>query len=243
MARREHLGEFEQIVLLAVLRLGDDAYGVPDPARDRTPHRTLTHGRCVVPDPRSTRSQRLRHVLVWRPVSRTWRPIQTLLSHATAGASYAAREPRCPGRHVGRARTSGNPWLLTIRSGFGSCGAYAPFAPPTRNSAISWRNTPQASRTLSGWRDRSSACRDGRGHTSRLTKEEPRCCRTCGMISVTRCGRSAAARRLPPPRSCPSRSASASTRGCFRSSTVWPCGRCRLLSRPSWSASIRNFEA
>jgi PadR family transcriptional regulator, regulatory protein PadR len=28
MARREHLGEFEQIVLLAVLRLGDDAYGV-----------------------------------------------------------------------------------------------------------------------------------------------------------------------------------------------------------------------
>jgi PadR family transcriptional regulator PadR len=29
MARRERLGEFEQIVLLAVLRLGDRAYGVP----------------------------------------------------------------------------------------------------------------------------------------------------------------------------------------------------------------------
>jgi PadR family transcriptional regulator, regulatory protein PadR len=29
MARREYLGEFEQIVLLAVLRLGDEAYGVP----------------------------------------------------------------------------------------------------------------------------------------------------------------------------------------------------------------------
>ena len=29
MARREHLGEFEQIVLLAVLRLGGEAYGVP----------------------------------------------------------------------------------------------------------------------------------------------------------------------------------------------------------------------
>jgi PadR family transcriptional regulator PadR len=29
MAGREHLGEFEQIVLLAVLRLRDDAYGVP----------------------------------------------------------------------------------------------------------------------------------------------------------------------------------------------------------------------
>ena len=29
MARREHLGELEQIVLLAVLRLGEGAYGVP----------------------------------------------------------------------------------------------------------------------------------------------------------------------------------------------------------------------
>ena len=29
MAQREHLGEFEQIVLLAVLRLGENAYGVP----------------------------------------------------------------------------------------------------------------------------------------------------------------------------------------------------------------------
>ena len=29
MPARDHLGEFEQIVLLAVLRLGDDAYGVP----------------------------------------------------------------------------------------------------------------------------------------------------------------------------------------------------------------------
>jgi PadR family transcriptional regulator PadR len=29
VAGLEHLGEFEQIVLLAVLRLGDDAYGVP----------------------------------------------------------------------------------------------------------------------------------------------------------------------------------------------------------------------
>jgi DNA-binding PadR family transcriptional regulator len=29
MARREHLGEFEQIVLLAIVRLEADAYGVP----------------------------------------------------------------------------------------------------------------------------------------------------------------------------------------------------------------------
>ena len=29
MARREYLGEFEQIVLLAILRLADEAYGVP----------------------------------------------------------------------------------------------------------------------------------------------------------------------------------------------------------------------
>jgi DNA-binding PadR family transcriptional regulator len=29
MGSREHLGEFEQIVLLAIIRLGDNAYGVP----------------------------------------------------------------------------------------------------------------------------------------------------------------------------------------------------------------------
>jgi PadR family transcriptional regulator PadR len=29
MNQREHLGEFEVIVLLAVVRLGDDSYGVP----------------------------------------------------------------------------------------------------------------------------------------------------------------------------------------------------------------------
>ena len=29
MGRREYLGEFEQIVLLAILRLGEDTYGVP----------------------------------------------------------------------------------------------------------------------------------------------------------------------------------------------------------------------
>ena len=38
MARREHLGEFEHIVLLAVLRLGADAYGVP--IRSEIEHRT-----------------------------------------------------------------------------------------------------------------------------------------------------------------------------------------------------------
>jgi PadR family transcriptional regulator, regulatory protein PadR len=29
MARREHLGEFEHIVMLAIVRLGEEAYGVP----------------------------------------------------------------------------------------------------------------------------------------------------------------------------------------------------------------------
>lgn len=38
MARRDHLGEFEQLVLLAVLRLQDDAYGVP--IRREIEHRT-----------------------------------------------------------------------------------------------------------------------------------------------------------------------------------------------------------
>src|SRR5437879_1911798 len=38
MASREYLGEFEQIVLLALLRLGKDAYGVP--IRHEIEHRT-----------------------------------------------------------------------------------------------------------------------------------------------------------------------------------------------------------
>jgi DNA-binding PadR family transcriptional regulator len=42
---REHLGEFEQIVLLAVLRLGDDAYGVPIRLEiERRTGRSLTVG-------------------------------------------------------------------------------------------------------------------------------------------------------------------------------------------------------
>jgi len=45
MARREHLGEFEQIVLLAVLRLADDAYGVPIRLEiEQRTGRTLTVG-------------------------------------------------------------------------------------------------------------------------------------------------------------------------------------------------------
>jgi len=45
MAHREHLGELEQIVLLAVLRLGEDAYGVPIGLEiERRTGRSLTVG-------------------------------------------------------------------------------------------------------------------------------------------------------------------------------------------------------
>ena len=45
MARREHLGEFEQIVLLAVVRLRDEAYGVPIRLEiERRTGRSLTVG-------------------------------------------------------------------------------------------------------------------------------------------------------------------------------------------------------
>lgn len=45
MARREHIGELEQIVLLAVLRLGEDAYGVPIRLEiERRTGRSLTVG-------------------------------------------------------------------------------------------------------------------------------------------------------------------------------------------------------
>ena len=36
---RESLGHFELLVLLALLRQGDEAYGVPDRARYRGQHR------------------------------------------------------------------------------------------------------------------------------------------------------------------------------------------------------------
>jgi len=45
MAKGEHLGEFEQIVLLAILRLGEEAYGVPIREEiERRTGRTLTVG-------------------------------------------------------------------------------------------------------------------------------------------------------------------------------------------------------
>ena len=45
MGRREYLGEFEQIVLLAILRLADEAYGVPIRLEiERRTGRTLTVG-------------------------------------------------------------------------------------------------------------------------------------------------------------------------------------------------------
>lgn len=45
MAGREHLGEFEQIVLLAILRLGREAYGVPIRLEiERRTGRTVTVG-------------------------------------------------------------------------------------------------------------------------------------------------------------------------------------------------------
>jgi PadR family transcriptional regulator len=45
MARREHLGEFEQIVLLAIVRLGEEAYGVPIRSEiERRTGRSLTVG-------------------------------------------------------------------------------------------------------------------------------------------------------------------------------------------------------
>lgn len=45
MTRREHLGDLEQIVLLAILRLGDEAYGVPIRREiERRTGRSLTVG-------------------------------------------------------------------------------------------------------------------------------------------------------------------------------------------------------
>jgi DNA-binding PadR family transcriptional regulator len=45
MPGRDHLGEFEQLVLLAIVRLGEDAYGVPIRREiEKRTHRSLTVG-------------------------------------------------------------------------------------------------------------------------------------------------------------------------------------------------------
>ncbi len=45
MAKGDHLGEFEHIVMLAIIRLGDEAYGVPIRVDiERRTGRTLTVG-------------------------------------------------------------------------------------------------------------------------------------------------------------------------------------------------------
>ncbi len=54
MSRNSHLGEFEQLVLLAILRLGDDAYGVA--IRDEIRCRT---GRSTAPGALYTTLERL----------------------------------------------------------------------------------------------------------------------------------------------------------------------------------------
>lgn len=56
MSRNTHLGEFEQIVLLAILRLGDEAYGVA--IRDEIAART---GRTTTPGALYTTLDRLEH--------------------------------------------------------------------------------------------------------------------------------------------------------------------------------------
>jgi PadR family transcriptional regulator, regulatory protein PadR len=56
MSRNTNLGEFEQIVLLAILRLGEDAYGVA--IRDEIRQRT---GRSTAPGALYTTLDRLEH--------------------------------------------------------------------------------------------------------------------------------------------------------------------------------------
>jgi PadR family transcriptional regulator PadR len=56
MSRNPNLGEFEQIVLLAIMRLGDDAYGVA--IRDEIKKRT---GRSTAPGALYTTLDRLEH--------------------------------------------------------------------------------------------------------------------------------------------------------------------------------------
>ena len=91
---REHLGEFEQIVLLAVLRLGEDAYGVPIRLEiERRTGRALTVGALYRT---LDRLEDKGYVTSWfsDPDSGARRPIQALFQGPALGPADAAREPR-----------------------------------------------------------------------------------------------------------------------------------------------------
>lgn len=85
MPTRAFLSDFELIVLLAVMRVGEDAYGVPVARENRGDDRP--HGGCRgdLRDPSATGRQRSRVVRVGRSNGRAWRARQALLSRDREG--------------------------------------------------------------------------------------------------------------------------------------------------------------
>ena len=243
--RREHLGEFEHIVLLAVLRLGDDAYGVPIRLEIERANRPIADGRRVVPDPRSTRSKG--YVTSWfgDPTPERGGRSRRYFQGAAARAPDAAREPRCPGRDVGRARTSGDPWLLThacwIRVLLRSHRRSPPVRRGVRRSDGGIRRR-KAEPSLAGAPDPQHVATA----RSRVTIDErrvARCCRTFGDDI-----RYALRTLRPQPgirrrRDRADRARHRHQHGVFSILNSVALRPLPLLSRPSWSASTRTSAA
>ncbi len=85
-----HLGEFEQIVLMAMMQLGDDAYGVTI-AREierRTGRGASVDGR-PLHDAGSHGSQGARARLPWQPHTDPWRPRKEVLDPDPRGRQGA----------------------------------------------------------------------------------------------------------------------------------------------------------
>lgn len=83
----EYLGEFGQIVLLAILRLGEGAYGVP--IRHEIEKRTGRHVSVGALYSTLDRLESKRYVhsfMVCRPHAAAWRPVQAIFS-SPAGRS------------------------------------------------------------------------------------------------------------------------------------------------------------
>ena len=127
MPRRERLGEFEQIVLLAVLRLGDDAYGVP--IRQEIEKRT---GRSLTVGALYRTFDRLEdkgYLTSWfsDPTTARGGRSRRYFKIAPAGAPRAAGEPRRADRDVGRSRGSGETWIVSCPAW--CCGSFAARTP------------------------------------------------------------------------------------------------------------------
>jgi hypothetical protein len=126
MPKRGYLGEMELMVLLAVVRRGDDAYGVPI-SQELNLAGAESCARQHLRGAGQARTERFRDFVDWRPNARARRPGETLFSRHAGGSSHINDDPHgthesverhtARGRKAFMSRLESNPprsaiWLL-----------------------------------------------------------------------------------------------------------------------------------